>query len=496
MPTRLLRCLLLSIHVSAIATACAQGATEPSPQEQLNKLLASPLLLLSSEVADRRPTFGVTWHVLRDSADVGGVDVLVESGPAGAAALVREEGRAYAYATDGLFVTLDANHPGTLLIATDGHFEFVARMDETVKTMHLGIQFTALPGTSRIVVDFRSLLAPMAAHPGRIERDERTGLLSARFDAATLSVQPDPQPAAPYPLKSLTVNSQRIGRQTLRDPWLNRPPQASILGLTLARLESWPLAKKSVGPRDAGFRVPLPLPPRGFWTVAANRAAGEQLAALVLGKPPPATAPTPRAHPAYGLFRAHVLAELDSFQRAAESLTLTPRQAAEIKAMFAIRRAAFEEAMDRLPAPAEAPGAAEQAMRDALGVMRDLRQWLDDAEFLRFLEAHLADGRTRPDADPTSRVIGTLGAALARVQMPDATRLDAVELLWKAQTALRHSRGQLAAGDVTEEQARQRTRDLGARLDDDLRRVLGEELYRRLEAEVLAQTDSAPRPPR
>jgi len=482
------------------------GATqgESSARQRLEQLVSEHELRLVSRPGPARPALGLTWSISRRGLEGEPVTVTLESGPAGTCAVVREEGRVFCYVTEGLFLTLDPQRPGTVLFSESMEFLFAFKARDDGAGMLLEFRLVPANRGSVIDVDVSSILRGCLESPAVVfETEPKGGTIRIGLANANIRVEPARANASGFPLSRFTLSSPGGGSQSIGHIWVGHPPSASAAGLTGQRLQALPLQQVPIAEED--LNKLLAFPPRGFWSVPANRAASELLTALVDGRRPAsqpgdpaagaAVAPEkqePRPEPA-GRFdsqRAETRLFFQGLQRALSDVAPSPRQLPEIEAFFAIQQARYDELIDSYERQGRDPGSLRTAMVVAgEQVLDGLRDYLSEAQYSRFAAAWLAKGSEIGQGHPFRRALGILAAGLLELDLPDKERQEAVDLLWDAWHRMERLRGQLQVGELTEGGAIRQLAEANAGLPRELRRVLGPDLYRELDEYVQRHAD-------
>ncbi len=506
-----MRSRFLSLVCAIVLVSGARALADPAVDgaAALAELAAARNLYLVSRPGSR-PAFGLTWNIPRDATGALRAQIVVESGPSGVAALVQENELAYAYVTDGLFVMLDSQNPGRLLVTERMQLEFDVGVIAGGKRLHFAFNCGPLKDGGWVDVDFPSLLRALAEQGDDvIEYDPRAGKIRIPLPNMTFTVYRAVAPDARFPIERFTMELQRTGLHTLADIWVGPREGRSILGLSAAHLGPLKAQREELEKSDVPSQ--LPLPPRDFWTVPANRAAGEELAALVASLSRARRDPTTRAadppaqanaappaqqvqEPArprrFDPQRAEVKLMFDGLWRILAGLNLSPQQTAEVKAALAVGQARFDEIIGQLEqrdADAETVHRAIVAAGERL--IENLREPLTDAQDSRFGAAWLVFINEDADRASAYNLLGVIAAGVLELDLPDKQRREAVEPLWDAWRRMERLRGQVQAGELRQAEAVRRVLEVTNALMGQLERVLGPDLYRKLDEYVRRHAD-------
>jgi len=488
----------------------ADVATAASPRDELADLAARKDLHLVSRPGSRAQSFGFTWRCSPDAAGTRKVEVVVEAGPGGAAWLIRERGFAFCYVTDGLFVCLDSQRPGRIIARQDMELRFVFGVRPDGKGLALEYHFWRLKQGSFVEFDLSSVLRSLAQRAEIVEADPVASVISIQAGRQRIDVQRATERDAPLAIRRIALHNDETEAHTFDDIWIGTPPAGSILGLTLQHLHD---LKAEVALADDGgdFAHRMFMPPRDFWTVPANRAAGEELAALVASLSRARRDPTTRAadppaqanaappaqqvqEPArprrFDPQRAEVKLMFDGLWRILAGLNLSPQQTAEVKAALAVGQARFDEIIGQLEqrdADAETVHRAIVAAGERL--IENLREPLTDAQDSRFGAAWLVFINEDADRASVYNLLGVIAAGVLELDLPDKQRREAVEPLWDAWRRMERLRGQVQAGELRQAEAVRRVLEVTNALMGQLERVLGPDLYRKLDEYVRRHAD-------
>jgi hypothetical protein len=495
------RCVLLCMIL--VAPVVVAGAAPGTARESLERLAARQELRLLSRPGNRDRSFGLTWHMPRDAQDAQRVQIVVEAGPSGAAALIQEGGLPYAYVTDGLFAMLDSHRPGKLLVTENIQLEFDVGLSSDGRRLHFGFGCGPMINGGWVDVDFPTVLRILAARGGdAADTDPRTGVIRVPLPNIVFRVQPSVAPEAPFAIQSFSMEPEGGAMHTLDGIWIGPRREGSILGLTLQHLRASTLqlvnAEKADVPRQ------LPLPPRDFFAVPGNRTAGEEFRTLIRSLPQTQTRPDPAVHPAsqplapagerpasrFDPQRAETKLMFDGLWRILAGVDLSPQQTAEVKAALAVGQARFEEIIGQL----EQRDADAEALRRALlaageRLIENLREPLTDAQDSRFAAAWLVFINEDADRASVYNLLGVIAAGVLELDLPDKQRREAVEPLWDAWRRMERLRGQVQAGELRQAEAVRRVLEVTNALMGQLERVLGPDLYRKLDEYVRRHAD-------
>lgn len=480
-------------------SSLSANAEDAEAMRLVKQLAENKDLRLATEGVSAADRFALSVTI--DVAGYSPMHLRVERNQQDVALLTRSaDGLVYFYATNGLYVAIDAKQPNQFLIVPDVQPRFICRSDPRTAGMQFIID-VAREDAASVIFDPADLMSSLMASIRNASYQPDDRMLTILTRQAKVEAKLHDPAEAPFPLAEFTVSIE--GRMAIRfhDIAIGAAIGESILGRTAKHFTDLPVKGETrpLTPQLAAAQPPVPA--RGFWDNQAAQETGKVLASVFGQGPQPATRPATQAvdeqrvenfRVAMAATRAGVAASLDSQEHVLARLELTAEQRRRIDELFKERRQQVEQAFARVREDSPRPG---EALRQAaaLGIITPrLQEILTHDQLVTFARVWMANNPNREERDSGRELLNTVLTEANKFDLSDLQRTELAKLFTDLAERWEEHRWGFAVGRLTERDTPAVVEEMKSRMVQGLQRILTREQYQLLEAGVLRSMQMQP----